>query len=363
MNKAYQELILIALGKRGAFSHTLSKSEWTDVYKEAVKQSLIGVCYAGIERLPAEQRPEKQLLMEWFGQTEHVKRRNRLVSARAAEVTELFAEAGFKSVVLKGQGVAELYNLNLDLNLNLFRQSGDIDLWVDGKREDIIAFMRGKGWKVGKSVIHHTDVEIFKDVSVEIHHVPSFTYSPFRWRKYKRWFREQAKIQMQLMDKSKGFAYPYIRFNAVYSLLHIFRHVFHEGVGLRQLMDFYFILEHTTPSDRQEAIRTLRWLGLQRFAAAVMYVLVECFESGTDSLLCEPDAEAGRFLMNEIVSGGNFGKYDKHYLKAHQGSGIRLYVHNVRRLFRMVRYYPSEVLWAPAWKVSHFVWRKLKGYS
>lgn len=377
MNRDFRELILIALGKRGAFSHTLSDGEWTDVYREAAKQSLIGVCYAGIERLPAEQRPEKKLLMEWFGQTEHIKRRNRLVSARAAEVTELFAEAGFKSVVLKGQGVAVLYNLNVNLNLNKddngdnfnninlehYRQSGDIDLWVDGKREDVIAFMNENGWKVGKSVIHHTDVEIFKDVSVEIHHVPSFTYSPFRWRKYKRWFREQAKIQMQLMDKSKGFAYPCIRFNAVYSLLHIFRHVFHEGVGLRQLMDYYFILEHTTPSDRREAVRTLRWLGLQRFAAAVMYVLVECFEIGTDRLLCEPDAEAGRFLMNEIVLGGNFGKYDKHYLQAHQGSGIRLYVQNVRQLFRMVKYYPSEVLWAPAWKISHFVWRKLKGYS
>lgn len=364
MNKEFRNLILIALGKREAFACTLSDAEWANVYREAVKQSLIGVCYAGIERLPAEQRPKKRLLMEWFVQTEHIKRRNELVSARAAEVSGMFAEAGFKSVVLKGQGTALLYNLNPDVNLNLslYRQSGDIDLWVDGKREDVIAFMKRKGWKVGRTVVHHTDVRIFKDVSVEIHHAPSFTYSPLRWQTYKRWFGEQVKIQMQLMDKNKGFAYPCIGFNAVYSLLHIYRHVFHEGIGLRQLMDYYFILEHTTRSDRQGAICTLKCMGLQRFAAAVMYVLVRCFELRDDRLLCEPDVEAGQFLMNEIVVGGNFGRYDEYYQRAHQGSDIRLYIRNVGHLFRMVKYYPSEVMWAPVWKVGHFVWRKWKGY-
>lgn len=216
---------------------------------------------------------------------------------------------------------------------------------------------------MGRTVIHHTDVEIFSDVSVEVHHFPSYTFNPFRWKKYRKWFEEQAACQMQLMDRNVGFVYPSIGFNVVYSLMHIYRHVFHEGIGLRQLMDYYFILQHTFPTDRSEAMRTLRWFGLERFAAAVMYVLGECYGLDKERMLCEPEAEAGRFILDEILKYGNFGKYNENILKAHAKGGLSLYLHNVSRLSMMLRYHPLEVLWAPFWKVGHYVWRKVNGYS
>ena len=63
-------------------------------------------------------------------------------------------------------------------------------------------------------------------------------------------------MQFQLYEKSVGLAFPSIRFNTVYSLLHIFRHVFHEGIGLRQLLDYYYILLHTNENIRREAMLT-----------------------------------------------------------------------------------------------------------
>lgn len=64
---------------------------------------------------------------------------------------------------------------------------------VKGDRDVTISFMRYEGWKIGRTLIHHTDVEIFLDVSVEVHHIPNYTFDPFRYRTYREWFHEQAK--------------------------------------------------------------------------------------------------------------------------------------------------------------------------
>lgn len=348
--------MLISIGKRSAFTRVPSDVEWRMLYKEAEKQALIGVCFEAIERLPKEQRPPIELLMTWYGMVECIRKRNIRVSECAAEVTHLFAAGGFRSVVLKGQGVALLYPKS-DL-----RTPGDVDIWVDGERNEVIAFMSSNGWKVGRSVIHHTDVEIFSDVSVEVHHYPSYAYDPVRWCKYCKWFKKQSAKQMTFMDKSVGFAHPSIEFDVVYSLLHIYRHVFHEGIGLRQLLDYYYILSHTSTSVRSNSMKTLQWFGLGRFVAAVMYVERIIFELDEEYLLCQPDTVAGQHLLDEIMTTGNFGQYNKGIKVARMNGVVGLYIHNVRRLFEMVRFYPSEVLWAPIWKPLHFVWRKVKGY-
>lgn len=348
----------MAIGSVDSLSLIPLREEWEELSFQAKKHALIGVAFNGVQQL-YKLHPEQtvnlsaKLKMKWIGQAVQIEDRNRLLNHRAKEVTQLFNEGGFRCCVLKGQGVAEMYG-----NLKLSRQPGDIDLWVEGKRKNVIAFMKQRGWKVGTSVVHHTDVEIFEDVETEVHHYPSYTYSPFRWRKYKRWFKEQAKIQFQLVDESLGFAYPSVRFNLMYSMLHIFRHVFHEGIGLRQLLDYYFILTHATEKDRRVAMATLHEFGLHDFVGAVMYVEKVFLNIDDRYLLCEPSEDFGRFLFDEINKSGNFGQYDERVREAHSGNSIQLYLHNVKRNFRILRYFPSEVLWAPVWKPAHWVWRK-----
>ena len=132
-------------------------------------------------------------------------------------------------------------------------------------------------------------------------------------------------------------------------------------------MDYYFLLLsfHRTHGEhgRTNANRWLRELGLLRFAGAVMYVEREVFGLQKENMICEPDEKAGRFLLDEIMRAGNFGQYDHRIRDAHSGGSVMLYMKNVKRLFGMVRFYPSEVLWAPFWKVGHFVWRKAKGFE
>ena len=352
----FQELILISLGKREYFSRRVSEAEWAVLYKEAQRQSLVGVLLSGVEKAIANGERKPLFLMQWIAQVLTLEKRNKLLNARCREITSIFKQIGLRSCVLKGQGVARLYPNPLR------RQCGDIDLWVEGNRDEIYRALK-KRWKVGDTVIHHADVEIFKDTPTEIHFIPSFAYSPFLYHKYKQFFKKNAELQFSSYNDKVGFASPTSHFNAVYSLMHIFHHVLHEGIGLRQLLDYYYILLNLEKKQKIQVHEDIKLLGLVKFAAAVMYVEQQMFDLEKDYLLCEPDAQLGHLLLSEIERSGNFGQYDERNRQVNRKSRISLYMHNVKRNFVFFQFAPSEVLWAPIWKPCHFVWRKINGYS
>lgn len=357
MTSLFFELVQLSIGVREKLSHEASLYEWKLMYEEAKKQALVGICFAGIERLPKEQHPPRDLLLQWFAVANQIQTRNELMNRRCKELQLMLAEGGIRSSILKGQSIARLYSDGKNIDLGLYRQSGDIDIWVDGEREDIIRYMR-EHFRCGRVLFHHIDVEAFSDVSVEVHFVPSFAYSWPRYRVYMKFFKEYKE---ECFASSKhGFCMPSLRFNMVYILLHIYRHVFQEGIGMRQLMDYYFVLCAGVGEYNTWATDWIRSMGLGKFTAAVMYVEREMFGLQKDCMLCEPDEKAGYFLLQGIVKSGNFGQYDPRIRDAHSGGTFRLYLKNVRRLFRMIRYYPSEVLWAPFWKVWHFMWMTKK---
>lgn len=352
----FQELILISLGKRDCFSRRLTDKDWTSIYMEAQRQSLAGVLLTGVERVIASGENKPKFLIQWIAQTLTLENRNRQLDARCKDITDIFNGIGLRSCVLKGQGVAMLYPNPLR------RESGDIDLWVEGNRGDIYKTLKAR-WKVGETVIHHADVEIFKDTPTEIHFIPSFTYSPFLYRKYKKFFKRCADRQFANYDKTVGFAYPTPEFNAVYSLMHIFHHVLHEGIGLRQLLDYYYIVKSLDKEQRLQVFEEMRHLGLAKFVEVVMYVEQRMFGLESEFWLCQPNERLGKRLLAEIELAGNFGKYDERNQQVNRKNRMHVYLHNVKRNFVFFEFAPSEVLWAPIWKPCHFVWRKLKGYS
>lgn len=352
----FQELILISLGKREQFSRRLTDKDWTSIYKEAQRQSLVGVLLKGVEKAIASGENKPKFLMQWIAQTLTLENRNRQLDARCKDITDIFNGIGLRSCVLKGQGVALLYPNPLR------RQCGDIDLWVEGNRDEIYRILKAR-WNIGETVIHHAEVEIFMDTPTEIHFIPSFTYSPFLYRKYKKFFKKSADRQFANYDKTVGFAYPTPEFNAVYSLMHIFHHVLHEGIGLRQLLDYYHILRSIDKEQRVQMFEEMRHLGLVKFAEAVMYVEQQMFGLEPKFLLCKPNEKLGKLLLAEIELAGNFGMYDKRNQYVNRKSRMDVYLHNVKRNFVFFKFAPGEVLWAPIWKPCHFVWRKIKGYS
>ena len=356
MIDAFFELIQITVGTRVGFSKVPSAKVWAAIFDMAEKQSLAGVLLGGLEKLPAEQRPPQRLLLEWIGIQQIVVSINNNQDCRSKELYEWFKEKGFDNCIIKGQGVARLYPQPE------LRQAGDIDIWVNADRDDVVGKMLTES--IGVSVIDYVNCHAayFDDVEVEVHFRPSYFFNPFDNKRLQKWIQENKSVQMTSFDDAVGFCYPTISFNLVFSLIHIYRHVFSEGIGLRQLMDYYYILKHSTEAERKEAFETLCSFGLKRFVATVMYVLRIVFGADENILLCEPNYKEGEFLLDEILRGGNFGKYDDRNEAIPVDNKLQHGLFNMRRNLRYLKHYPSEVLWMPLWKTWHYCWRKRKGY-
>lgn len=350
------ELIQIAVGTREGFSRVSSAKAWAVIFDTAKKQSLAGVLLAGLEKLPSAQRPPQGLLLEWIGIQQMVVSTNNNQDRRSKELSEWFKKNGYDSCIIKGQGVARLYPQPE------LRQAGDIDIWVNAERDDVVGKMLSESIDVSVIDYVNSHAAFFDDVEVEVHFRPSYFFNPFANRRLQKWIQENKSVQMANFDDEVGFCYPTIAFNLVFSLIHIYRHVFSDGIGLRQLMDYYYILTHSSNEERVNAYATLCSFGMQRFVVAVMYVLRIVFDMDETLLLCEPNKDEGEFLLSEIMRGGNFGKFDDRNIYVPENEKIKRGLNNFKRNLRFLRQYPSEVLWMPLWKTWHWGWRKWKGY-
>lgn len=229
---------------------------------------------------------------------------------------------------------------------------------------------------------HHIDAPDEECVSVEIHFRPSFMCSPLRNIRLQNWYKENAQFGMNDAKIADCvIPVPTTSFNIIYQLVHIYRHLFDEGIGLRQLLDYYFVLRALhieqgefsarTPSmaqwaegmgiavkSNEEIMHTLRRFGMKEFAGAVMYVLQTVFAMPDVYLLCPANEKAGVFLLNESMMAGNFGKYDERIKKTSSQSGHAW--EKLKHNMRLIKHYPEEVLWESFFRVYHWLWRRLE---
>lgn len=173
-----------------------------------------------------------------------------------------------------------------------------------------------------------------------------------------KYFRQSAEEQFlhKVRIGETEVAIPTARFNVIYQLVHIYNHLFQEGIGLRQIVDYYFVvIRDELLVIRGTLRRDLKHLGLWKFARAVMYVLHEVLGLSEEKMIAPMDEKRGKMLLAEILNGGNFGQYDERYGFGHSSFG-----HNIQRLYRdlrLVRFYPAEALSEPIFRTWHFFWR------
>ena len=352
----FSTLLQIALGHAVTLSHTPSPEEWKQLYSIAKKQALLGITYRAIELLPADQRPPRQLLLQWCVMAERIKDRNRELNSKAIEISQRFLDDGFRNIILKGQGIAQYYNIN---NLELYRTPGDIDIWFDGSRDDITAYVRRHAPDC-QVVYHHVDFPAIDGAHIEVHFTPSWMNSYFTNRVLQRYFEDNREL---LFAPCRGtlcdIPTPSLAFNRLYILIHIYRHLFHEGIGLRQLMDYYFVLRQGfSARERDATLAMLRRLKMVRFTSAVMWILQEVFRLEDEYLITTPNKKEGYFLLNEIMLAGNLGLYDQRMIRSRKDTELKYGLRKVQRNLRFIRNYPSEVLWSPIFKLWHYFWRK-----
>ena len=348
------ELIQVAIGTRICLSHTPRVDEWGELYAMAKKQSLVGVCFAGVQRLQAQrQEPPEMLYLTWMGMAAKIQQRNEIVNQQCVQLGERLEVNGYSYAVLKGQGIAQLYADNL----RGLRQSGDIDVWVKGGFEKVNEFVQRTA-PTDDLAYHRFHYEVFPDTEVELHFRPTLMRNLFDNRKLQKWC--DSILPSEFVKTNLGFCVPPARFNRIFILTHIYRHFLFEGVGLRQVMDYYFVLQAADEGrkTKDESV-LLKEFRLTRFAGALMWVMEHVFAMDRKYMICELDEKEGRFLLEEIMQMGNFGQLDKRYIG--DGKTKRF----VKHWSHLLLHYPSEVVWSPVWIVYHWLWKrnKLKAIS
>ena len=355
----FVELVQVALGNKSTLSIVPSEGEWHEIYKMAEKQALMGLLFSAIEKLNEKDKtamPPMSLFYQWTGLVLNTETQNKRLNEAAEHLTRIFKNGGLRCCVLKGQGIARLYPQPLR------RQPGDIDLWVEGGRERVLKFLKDGFLGIGQVVIHHVDARIIEGVETEIHFIPVYACNPFLHHRLQRFFRLHAEEQFSNIDKSLGFAYPTLSFNAVYALAHIYMHFLYEGIGLRQIVDYYYVLKNLDDDGRSQAASDIKKVGLLKFAGAVMFVLQRVCGMDDNSLVTKPDDKRGRLLLDEIMVSGNFGKYDDRLKNRDAKNLIFFNLVALKRQLRFLRYYPMDIISIPFFKVCHWCWRKTKGY-
>ena len=452
---AFFAFLKYSLGNKRNMSRMIAVMDWQELYFFASNQALLGLCFEGIERL-GEEYPEelkqnpigRELLMTWMGKAQQIRRQNMKVNAVAGKLFSMLREDGLRCCILKGQGNALMYPNPYS------RTPGDIDVWIDASRERIMEYAQKK-FELGDDIrLQHLETSL-DGVPVELHFFPCSMNNPIYHARLQKWFRRNADLQCShivgLPDGTGDIAIPTTAFNVVYQLTHLYHHFFDEGIGMRQIIDYFLVVNDfsknvfldydfsnhpvnfsnhpvplskegstfspspsssgsgdvTAPSrcseplrskdggpskvspdcagwDRRDAIgdiafnasgsssfttnssastaldvvqRELKYLGLWKFAGAVMYVLKEVLGLSEDTMIVPVDEKRGRLLLAEILDGGNFGRhFSKYGGFTHQSMGKKYFL-KIWRNMHFVRYYPAEALCEPLFRTWHFFWR------
>ena len=452
---AFFAFLKYCLGYKENMSRMIAGMNWHELYSFASKQALLGLCFEGIERL-GEEYPEelrlnpigRELLMNWMGKAQQIRRQNMKVNAVAGKLFSMLREDGLRCCVLKGQGNALMYPNPYS------RTPGDIDVWIDASRERIMEYARKK-FELGDDIrLQHLETSL-DGVPVELHFFPCSMNNPIYHARLQKWFKRNADLQcshiVSLPDGTGDMAIPTSAFNVVYQLTHLYHHFFDEGIGMRQIIDYFLVVNDfsknvflntdfsnhpvnfsnhpvplskegstfspspsssgsgdvTAPSRCSEPLRSkdggpskvspdcagwdrrgvsgdiasdasvisafttdssastaldvvqreLKYLGLWKFAGAVMYVLKEVLGLSEEKMIVPVDEKRGKLLLAEILDGGNFGRHFTKYAGVtHQSMGKKYFL-KIWRNMHFVRYYPAEALCEPLFRTWHFFWR------
>ena len=237
------DFLKYCLGAKSDVNKVIAGIDWQMLYSFASKQAILGLCFNGIERLGREysdelkQNPiERDLLMTWMGKAQQIRRQNMKVNTVASKLFSMLREDGMRCCVLKGQGNALMYPNPYS------RTPGDIDVWVNASREQITEYAK-KHFEIGDDIRYHHLETSLDGVPVELHFFPCTMNNPIYHARLQKWFRRNADQQCShivgLPDGAGDIAIPTTAFNVVYQLTHLYHHFFDEGIGMRQIIDYY----------------------------------------------------------------------------------------------------------------------------
>lgn len=353
--KRYFEIIRYALDPVDMPVSNTKNIDWGNLYHFSQEQAIAGIVFRAVELLN-DKSIDKRLLLHWFATAEQIKTQNKILNKKSALVVDEYKKEGFECCILKGQGNAILYPCGY------LRSPGDIDVYVkDANRKQLLQYMKRAGKRITGMHFQHIEYEE-EGVPIEIHLMPCSDNNPVYHKRLQKWFKEHSATiwnnRIELPSEAGAITAPDKEFNIIYQLAHMKGHFFDEGIGLRQMMDYYLLLNNYS-GNIFELKDDLRFLGLDRFAGAVMYIMKEVLGLDEKYLIVPVDERRGKTLLNEILKGGSFG----HYSGLDQSNALKKYFQKTWRNMQLVKEYPAEALFEPVFRTWHFFWRQWQKYA
>ena len=331
--------------------------DWNGLYDFAIQQGVVGIMQIGLNKLgKVEENPMPiHVLATWIGHWQSLEAVHKERLAYIHEIVEQFKSDGYRVCLLKGEGVSRMYPSPW------LRNVGDVDLWFDGNRQDIIRYV--KDISPNSEIKYmHSKVSGPGGVLIEIHYTPTCKndfYSDHILQQYINSHKEEQMQNLALLPDGGGYVcVPTDSFNRILLMSHMMAHFISEGAGLNLLVDYFYLLQRGfTKAEQSADIVTLKRTGMLKFAQGVMWIEQNILGLQREFLLTKPDESVGKILLNEILAGGSYGKYDSRYNFSKHHSALSLLRQEMRRNIRFVALFPNEVISRPLFKLWHRSWQ------
>lgn len=138
----YLEFLKFCLNSNCPVPEGIATIKWHDLMDFGKKQAILGLFIPTVLMRDGKlaiadfkgNKPTDDDVMEWMFEDLKLRKKNEILFGRTQKASEWFLENGFRNCILKGQGNAIMYP---DPYL---RTSGDVDIWLEGTRDEILAF-------------------------------------------------------------------------------------------------------------------------------------------------------------------------------------------------------------------------------
>lgn len=346
-DRAFRELLCKGLvgeaPDRSLFDH-MTGEDWETVYHMARRQTVCGVCYDSLCRLPDRLLPSGSLLPRWVARVNAIEMTNVSMRAALSDLVSNLRASGLHPIVQKGLSVARFY-LNPES-----RESGDIDLWLPG--EELSAGVNIVT-RLGCRPVKHPDGSIlfrYQGFAVEFHRTLINVCNPMVSHKIESYAR---KLCGETGYDNTSIPSPPPCLELLMLNVHIMRHAFGNGIGLRQVCDYVVASKSLRDKyDHREFARLCKMIGISKWTALLNKLSVNYLNADPGDLPPSGSRRKGNLpvakLYDIIVKGGNFGYYLHNYGSSARNAGKRK-LHTLTMFARRSRFAastsPVEAFW------------------
>lgn len=358
------QVLLLSLLRAALFGEKLDASafaeaNWKQILRLADIQTVSSLALDGMGMLPtsALRMPLGEKLSH-IGKLQRLEQVNMLHRCVIVKIDQTLKSEGIPVVFMKGQTTALRYPNPLH------RTPGDIDFVVNPKDFKKTMEVLEKIGKVDHDLVHeHHGMAWVDGVTVEPHYKVHNYQSPSTDYAMQEMFASVFPSELSSADMD-GYAVPVFppTFESVFLISHMVNHVYEEGLGLRQVIDYAMFL--SSCADKIDWLQHHEYLHQMRMERAWRIFTCICVDYLGMSLpsQVEPFSHQEKVwaekMMTDIMRVGNFGRGE--YIFQHRGfiDAFNNYCWVAKRCWNLGFVCPSEARWWIISKVKRFFWKK-----